>query len=275
MRRAGEPALRFRVYEPRTAARGAVFATPGFSEHLGRYEHVCRAWRERGYVVANWDLRGQGRSEGKRGFVERFDDFVEDALALLAHLEQRFTWHEQSPPIAFGHSLGALVTIATALRAPSRFRALALTSPYLGLALKTPAWKKAAGRLLNQAWPTFSQPTEIGGHQLTHEKSIARAIDDDPLGVRHMTARMFTEIEHAQERVLAQAGELTLPVHCIAAGDDLVVDLEVTKRFMAALGSSEKQLSVSEGHYHELHQETDREAHIDRLAEHFDHWYPE
>ncbi len=251
-----------------------MFATTGFSEHLGRYRHVCAAWQERGFVVANWDLRGQGRSEGTGGFVERFDDYVTDALALLAHLDERENWRTLNPPIGFGHSLGGLITIAIALRAPLRFRALGLSSPYLGLALETPAWKKAAGRLLNRAWPTFSQPTQIGGHQLTHDPVIAQSIDEDPMRIRNMTARMFTEVENAQANVIRQAQSLTLPVYCRAAGDDRVVDLQVTRRFIDTLGSTQKTLDVAHGQFHELHQETDRETHIAKLGDQFERWCP-
>jgi alpha-beta hydrolase superfamily lysophospholipase len=272
LKRPGEPTLRTRLYTPAGIARGSVLLTTGFNEHVGRYDHVCQAWQDAGFFVACWDLRGQGRSEGRRGYVEHFDDFTSDTLAIANEFDHNEAWRALGPAILFGHSTGGLIAIHAALRAPTRFRALLLASPFLGLALPTPAWKKTLGRLMTRMWPTFSQPTNIGAERVTQDAERARALDADPLAVRSMTARLFTEMERAQTEAFEHASEITLPVLCRAAGDDTIADVAATREFIAKLGSPDKTLEVVPGQRHELHQDTRRDEHIRACAEQFIRW---
>lgn len=273
LRRDARPSLRLMVHSPQGDARGSVIVTTGFSETLERYAALCETWRQAGFLVVSYDLRGQGQSQGRRGYVDAFSDYVDDLLAIVAELEdQQPGFSLLGPPVAFGHSMGALITVTTALVAPARFRALLLTSPFFGLALKTPAWKLLAGRLLTRLWPTFAQPTGIVGAQLTHDAARARAIDDDPARIADMTARLFTEIEQAQAEALLHASDLELPVYCRAAGADSVADLQVTREFMRKVGSSDRQLVVVDGQFHELHQEQERDEHATLLLQQLERW---
>jgi alpha-beta hydrolase superfamily lysophospholipase len=272
LKRPDAPALRTRLYEPEGAPRGSVLVTTGFSEHVGRYEHVCERWRAAGWLVAAWDLRGQGKSEGPRGYVTRFSEFIDDLFAYLDELQKDSRFRSLGTPIAFAHSMGALLTIHAALRDASRFRALALTSPYLGLALETPAWKLAAGRAISALVPRFSLPTNVSASILTHDAERARMIESDPLGIQRMTARLFTEVESAQAEALRRAGELRLPIAVRAAGDDQLVDVNVTRRFMSQVSSKDVNLFIAEGQFHELHQELGWEQHADAFAEQFARW---
>src|SRR5882672_3182049 len=100
-----DPPLRYQLHlcdKPRVT----VLLTHGFLEHQQRYAEVLRSWGDRGIVVATYDLRGHGLSEGRRGHVERFSDYVRDAVELLDALAQDPVWSSLSPPVLFGHSLG-------------------------------------------------------------------------------------------------------------------------------------------------------------------------
>ena len=59
----------------------------------------------KGYAVVSLDHRGHGKSEGMRGYVNRFADYLDD-LNLL--------WESQlakskTPVFVFGHSVGGLI----------------------------------------------------------------------------------------------------------------------------------------------------------------------
>src|SRR5262245_6832481 len=85
--RPGQPRLAFHVETPSGAPRGRVLMVHGYAEHSARYDHVVPLWLERGLAVARFDLRGHGRSEGTRGHVDRFEDYVMDVRDLLARLK--------------------------------------------------------------------------------------------------------------------------------------------------------------------------------------------
>lgn len=271
-KRPGDPVLDWQVAFPAGETRAAVLLTHGYGEHRRRYAHVVEAWTSRGIAVATWDLRGHGESEGPRGHVESFSDYVRDALDLADALDELRRWSDCGKAILFGHSLGGLISTEIALAAPARFRALALSSPFLGLALEVPAVKRLAGRVMSRVLPTFGLPTGLSGHDLTHDAAIAAAYDRDPLGVKNATARWFTEAMAAQVDARLRAPELRLPVFCLHAADDKVASAAATESVMARVGSPEVRFEKLPGLYHEILNELSRDEVAARYADVFLAW---
>src|SRR4051794_39270056 len=81
----------------------------GINEHSGRYEHVGDGLAARGIDVLAFDLPGHGRSGGRRGHVDRFDDLLDEAEDLIADRRALGV-----PVVLLGHSLGGLIAVAYA-----------------------------------------------------------------------------------------------------------------------------------------------------------------
>jgi lysophospholipase len=269
LERRGEPTLRVAIWQP-PVARGWILITPGYAESIERWEHAAEGWRDAGLAVAAYDLRGQGRSQGRRGHIESFTQFTDDLFAVWAHVRERFA--PPAPPIAFGHSLGALITTVAALDRPTTFRGLGLASPFWGLALKPARWKVVVGKRLTNIWPTYSDAARISLDLLTHDKSRVAMMQADPLRIERVTARWFTETERARERVQREFALLSLPVFCLAAGEDYVADVGVTRRIFAGSKQPNHVLEVKSGAYHELHQELERDDYLAQFQRQFTAW---
>ena len=270
--RSGEPTLRYSLHLPSDAPRGAVLLTHGYAEHSGRYQEVVDALVARGLAVATHDLRGHGHSEGPRGYVERFDDYVRDARALLDHLATDPTWKAAGKPVLMGHSLGGLVTFLLALDLGDRVSGVVLSSPFFGLSLPVPAPKKMAARLLSKVAPRFALPSGLHGRDLTHDARLAAAYDADPMLVQRVPSRWFTEATGAQEQSLARAPSWTRPLLMLVAGDDRVASAPATRSLFARIPAApDRQIEVLEGQFHEIFNELDRAKFIataaDRAAE--------
>ena len=82
---------------------------PGLGEHTGRYVHVGNFFQKAGFKVIGLDVRGQGRSGGTPGYVERYDQFLEDLRAGIQSVEV-------FPLFVVGHSFGGQLTLALAAR---------------------------------------------------------------------------------------------------------------------------------------------------------------
>ena len=78
----------------------------------------------------------------------------------------------------------------------------------------------------------------------------------DPLVGTRATSRWFTETLATQARVEASTADWTLPILVMAAGEDVLVDNAVAKRFVDALPLKDKTWRLWDGMYHELLQET-------------------
>ena len=53
-----------------------IIINHGFAEHLNRYDYVTRVLNTANFGVYRYDLRGHGRTESKKGYIEDFMDFV-------------------------------------------------------------------------------------------------------------------------------------------------------------------------------------------------------
>jgi alpha-beta hydrolase superfamily lysophospholipase len=272
LERAGEPRLAYRVQAPASGKKGRVLMVHGYAEHSARYDKVVDLFTEHGLVVARFDLRGHGNSEGLRGHVTEFDDYVRDVYALLKALDGDPVFSEGPPPVLFGHSLGGLIATHAALSLNKLLSGLALSSPFYGLALAVPKVQVILGKLVAKLTPTLKQPSGLKGTDLTHDAALAATYDHDPLHFDHVTVGWFGQVAKAQERLQDRAPRLELPVFCIAAGEDRVVAVEKTRQAFAGFRSKDKELDVRSGLFHEILNEPDWRDHAVRFAERAVRW---
>jgi alpha-beta hydrolase superfamily lysophospholipase len=257
---------RWSVPEP----RGSVALLHGFAEHSGRYDHVAERLCEAGYSVAAVDYRGHGQSGGKRNHIDSFDEYLGDVESFLAEARRSGL---ASRPVLLGHSQGGLVAARYAELHPEALSALVLSSPFMGLALKVPAWKSAAGRAVSRLWPSFSMPSGLDPAWLSHDREVVERYAADPMISQHATARWFTEVTEAQARSLEDAGRIGLPLLVLQAGDDRLSSGEATRRLFEGAGSQDKRLEVYEGFYHEVMNEVGRERVLGDLVGWLEHLF--
>lgn len=246
------------------AYRGVVVLLHGYCEHRGRYRHVAEHLNARGYDVLAGDLRGHGGSDGDRGFVWRFRDYQDDVSAFLREAAVAFPGEprengERPRPILVGHSMGGLVALQFALAHPQALRALVLSSPFLGLKLKVPGWKRGMGLLASLLRPKLRLPNELPSTDLSHDEAICRAYATDPLVTHEATARWFTETLAAQSDTLARAGQVKVPTLMLQAGDDRIVDPSVSQAVFARIGAADKSLTLYPGLFHEIFNELEKD----------------
>ncbi|MDP9034845.1 MAG: lysophospholipase [Myxococcota bacterium] len=243
----GGPALYFYSTFPQGKAEAVVALLHGYGEHAARYAHVTSALAERAIASIAVDLRGHGRSEGERGYCERFGEYLDDAAELA-----RLVTDAGLPSFALGHSFGGLIAASSALARPSGWRGLVLSSPFFGFALEVPSLKRAVGRVASHFLPKLALPTGIRGVDLTHDVDRIRAVDEDPLYNRRATARWYTETLAAQERAVHGASSLQLPLYLVASGADRIANIERARAFFDAAGNADKTWVTREGLFHEV-----------------------
>ncbi|TXD36161.1 lysophospholipase [Lujinxingia vulgaris] len=234
---------------PKVTPRAVVALMHGYAEHSARYDHVGIALARAGYAVMAIDARGHGRSTGRRGHVERFDDYVDDLELLIRRAGQR--WPDL-PLFVMGHSNGGLIALRLALRKPQNVRAFVITSPLLGVAPDlSPVMQKvglAAARIL----PTLTIASGIDPGALTHLKDVIDHHERDPLNFPTATAGWFSEAVGAMKDAHRRAGEVEHPALLLVAGDDRIVNARETERFFHQMGSHDRQLELLPGLYHEV-----------------------
>ncbi len=242
------------VHVPHAAPRATVLIVHGFAEHIRRYDHVVRFLHERGYEVAGLDVRGHGSSGGRRCFVERFDEYLDDVDAALNHVATRGA----RKLFLLAHSHGGLITARYLEQHPEGVDGAVLTSPLFGFKVEVPAWKRILGRSMSVLWPSLAIPSGIPPEHVSHDPEIIRAYAADPLNSKIATARWYTECVAAQALALADAHRLRLPMLVLQAGDDRIVDAARSENFLAAVGSRDKAFVSYPGLFHEILNEPEK-----------------
>jgi alpha-beta hydrolase superfamily lysophospholipase len=236
----------------------------GYADHGARYAHVMDHLAERGIGCVALDMRGHGRATGTRGYCSRFDEYLDDAAELARLVSDRA---RGAPVFLFGHSFGGLVSALSVLEQARSWRALVLSAPYFDLAMQIPAAKRAAGKIAGRLIPKLALPTGIKGSDLTHDDARGRAYEQDPLVFKEARARWFIETRRAQEKVLARAHGLTMPLYVIFGTSDPVAKLTAAKAFFDAAGSKDKTWAPQEGLRHETLNEPEWPGITTKMAE--------
>ena len=109
-------------HEPSSAKpRGIVQINHGLAEHAARYARFAKALSGAGYHVYAHDHRGHGFTkapdapQGRFALNEGGQRVLDDVLAVRRHASAA---HPGLPLIIFGHSMGGLVAMNSALRDP-------------------------------------------------------------------------------------------------------------------------------------------------------------
>jgi alpha-beta hydrolase superfamily lysophospholipase len=202
----------------------------------------------RDLAVHTFDLRGNGRSPGPRGYVEAWQEYLEDLTRFLALVSQD---DPGRPLFLLGNSLGGLVALEYALRTPEELRGVIAVSAPLG-ELSVPAPLLMLGRVMSRLWPRFSLETGMDLSGLARDPTVAEQILADPLFHRRGTARLSTEVTAAIARVQAAANAFQVPLLVIHGAEDRMVSPAGSRHFAASAGSPDKQLIEYPGGYHAL-----------------------
>jgi alpha-beta hydrolase superfamily lysophospholipase len=257
--------LTWRAWLPAGAPHALLVLAHGFAEHIGRYAHVAEYFIARGYAVYAYDMIGHGKSDGKRGHVNRFADYLEDLNQFIAIAQTR---EPNIPTFLVGHSQGGLIALAYGERRPTGLRGIVVSAPGLRVALAVPAWKLRLGKILSSVIPTFSMPNGIPPEYLSRDSSVSSAYaQKDPLVGHVASARWATEFYRAQRETMAAASQFTLPCLIMQGSDDKLVSPEGAREFFAAAGSADKTLKIYQGLYHELFNEVSKEEVFEDMAD--------
>ncbi len=232
----------------------------GLGEHSGRYINFFQRFSGLGYSVYALDLRGHGRSQGRRGHIMAFSDYLKDIKLFM-----EFVGNMSKSKYYFmvSHSMGGLIAVRYAqeygTQGETGLSGLIVSSPLLKIRVQVPKIKMLLGRAVSRFIPWLSMSNELDPAFLSHDTSVVHAYIQDPLVHTKVTARWFTEIIKSMRQSFENACNLTIPCLFLHAGDDHLADPEGTRSLFPLIASKDKELKVYEGFYHELFNEPRKE----------------
>ena len=238
---------------------GSVLLVHGLGEHSGRYEHVGDQMGAAGLDVRAYDLRGNGGSGGRRGHVDRWEQYHDDLAERLVPVSRSA---DGRPVVLYGHSMGGLIVLGYLLSDRPKPDLVVLSSP--GLDSTLASWKKSLAPTLSRMIPTLAVPNGIDGSTLSRDPAVAAAVRADPLATHSSTTRFGAEALTEQARVRREYAGLTLPTLVLHGLDDGLVPAQASE-ILGSLPNVERR--TYPGLRHELHNEPEGPAIIGEIID--------
>ncbi len=263
IRGAGGVELRCRSWRPERETRAAVAIVHGHGEHGGRYMNIVDSLVQRGHAVHAVDLRGHGRSEGRRGHIDSWADYREDVRSFLELVAGR---EPHRPVFLMGHSMGALVALDYVIHDPRGLAGAIISGAPMEPSGVAKPLLVLLSRALSVVCPRFPMRLALDTSALSRDAAVVRAYEEDPLVHGRFTARWGTESLAAVARVRARAARVTLPILFVHGGADRLNLPGGIRRYFEAVASADKTLLIYPEMFHELHNDVGRETVIADLG---------
>ena len=228
----------------------------GIQSHSGWYEASSRYLAEAGVAVYQIERRGSGRDEAhERGHVDRAEVWLQD-VAAAAEVARGETG--AGAVHLMGVSWGGKLALACAGHRPDLYRSLILSAPGIFPKVDVALLSKVrVGKclVLGREMERFPIPLE-DPHLFTETPDRVRYIAEDPLSLRHLTARFMFESRRLDGLARETAGRIRAPTLLCLAGRDRITDNKATRRLVYGI-AARKHVHVYEDAHHTLEFEPD------------------
>jgi len=254
--------LRTRHWAPYTRPWAHVVLVHGYAEHCGRYDHVAEAFVEEGAAVHAYDQRGYGRSEGRRAYVDRFEQYLADLDTFWHHVAAP----QETPTFLFGHSMGGLVVLLYVLNRAPDVRGLLLSAPALEINPDLAPLLRRMAQVLGRLVPTLPTVRSPQG-SISRDSAVVEAAQADPLNYHGRTlARTGAELLRAGDEAQGRLHELTTPFLVIHGTADPLATPAWSRRLYERAAAEDKTLKLYDGLYHETFNEPEQDKVLRDLA---------
>jgi acylglycerol lipase len=248
---------------PEGSPRAVINYVHGFRDHSGRFEKWALRLTGNDYGVIAIDLRGHGRSEGRRGYAAGFDSYVKDVLVLCSRARDLFG---NSPHILYGHSLGGNIVANYLISERILPAACVISSPWFTLANKPPILKLTLARVARFLVPGLLVSSNLDTEGLSHNKEVVEQYLNDPLVHNSILPRLFFEIELNGIKASKSIYKINIPLLVMHGAADRITSIRKTRDFVINAGNLTTFKEWPDA-YHELHNDTDEKEVFDFLLQ--------
>ncbi|MDJ0878362.1 MAG: alpha/beta hydrolase, partial [Halieaceae bacterium] len=252
---AGDARIHYQVWAPEHPPRGLIVLVHGAAEHSGRYRRFAEHFEAAGYATAALDHIGHGHSEGQRGYVRNFGDYIETLDRFVRLLKEKFP---DTPRVLLGHSMGGLIASCYLLQNQDDFVGCVLSGPAIKTDLQPPIWQRLLIQFFSMVAPRMGV-LQLDASGVSRDPLEVQEYLDDPLVYGgKLTARKVAQLFAAMQWIQEQAGDIRLPLLLMHGEADSLTSPSGSRFLFEAVSSEDKTLKIYPELYHEIFNEPER-----------------
>lgn len=240
-------------WHPEGRARAVLVIHHGLKSQSEHYSELAVRLARVGIAVYAYDMRGHGRSAGRRATLDDFQDLLSDLSQFVTKVRAR---EPERPLFILGHSVGGAVVTLHQIEKKPNIAGLIVLAPAIRVdrmpieAALTPFTATLFPNL-----PVVDVPDE----DFTRSPAIRKEMAQDP-HIYHPPgpARTAAGLLEALRIIWARAGEIDVPLLGMHGTADKATDPRGTRELVERVHSSDKKLVLYRGLYHDLVREPER-----------------
>jgi acylglycerol lipase len=258
----GGLAIFIRSWRPVGQARAVVAIVHGFNSHSGYFLWVAEQLVANGFAVYALDLRGRGRSDGDRFYIDSFSDYQSDVHVMMDLVKSR---EAGLPVFILGHSAGGVISAVYALEHQADLAGFICES--FAFQVPAPDFVLAVIKGVSHLAP-HAHVLRLKNEDFSRDPSVVLTMNEDPLIANEVQpTHTVAEMVRADERLRNEFPLLKIPVLIIHGTLDKTTLPSGSQFFYDTAGSKDKTLKLYEGYFHDPLNDVGKEMVMADIAE--------
>lgn len=247
--------------------KAAILINHGFAEHLGRYDYVAEKLNKSDYTVYRYDLRGHGQTKSTKGYINSYEDFIEDCDAMVELIKSE---NKDLPIFMLGHSMGGFVTCLYGIKYEDKLKGQIFSGPAVNT---LPSVRGIRSNLL-EFINVFLKNKIIKNPVEKHICSVEQVVTDymnDPLVLKEATVNFYVQfLVRGQKYINKNISNYKYPCFIAHGKEDKIVPKEIGQYLHDNISSKDKEIKIYDNLYHEILNENERDEVLGDMIEWLD-----
>ena len=227
----------------------------GLGEHSGRYLNLIQDFNDKNISVFTMDIRGHGKSEGKRGHSPFYDQLMSDIQYFIQHVGNVISNQKY---FLYGHSMGGNLVINYSLKKDEKINGIIATSPSIKPIIKLSKIKLFMAKLFQKVMPSLTLNNGLDINGISRNLQVVENYMNDPLVHDQVSVQLGIDIINSGIYALENSQDIEVPMLIFHGKKDHLTSYNSSKELVENSKSNIKFIGFKDA-YHEIHNEPEKE----------------
>jgi alpha-beta hydrolase superfamily lysophospholipase len=224
-------------------------------EHSGRYLKLIQDFNDKNISVFTIDIRGHGKSGGKRGHSPFYKQLMIDIQYFIKHVTNKTSNQKY---FLYGHSFGGNLVINYSFQKNKKINGIIATSPCIKPAIEPSRIKLFMGKLFQKLIPSLRLSNGIKINGISRNLQVIKDYINDPLIHNQVSVQLGLDIISSGIYALENSRYITVPMLIFHGKNDELTSYSASKKLVENSGPNIKFIGFNDA-YHEIHNEPEKE----------------